>query len=63
MVGDDLGELGLDVFGIGGLSSDSSEGNGSGVNSALLDEPSGGLGEEEESNSEDQAGYQYLYDL
>jgi hypothetical protein len=63
VVGDDLGEFRLDVFGVGGLSTDSSESSGSSIDSALLDEPSRGFGEEEESDSEDQADHQLRFGL
>ena len=58
VVGDDLGEFLGDVVGVGGLTTDSSEGGGGFVDSALLDEPSRRLGEEEESSSENQTGCQ-----
>ena len=58
MVSDNLGEFLLDVVGVGRLSSDPGESHGSLVDSALLDEPTGRLREEEESNSEDQSDCQ-----
>lgn len=58
VVGDNLGEFLGDVVGVGGLTSDPGEGGSSFVDSALLDEPSRRLGEEEESSSEDQTGCQ-----
>ena len=58
VVGDNFGEFLGNVVGIGGLPTDSSEGGGGFVDSALLDEPSRRLGEEEESSSEDQSDCQ-----
>jgi hypothetical protein len=57
VVGDDLGEFLGDVVRVGGLSTNSSKGSGSLVNSTLLDEPSRGLGEEEKTGSEDHTGH------
>ena len=51
MVGDDLGELLGNVVGVGGLTSNPSESSGSLIDSALLDEPSWGLGEDEKTDS------------
>lgn len=53
LVGDDLGDLRLDVLGVLGLASDSGKGVDGVLNAATLDEVSGRVGEEEETTGED----------
>jgi hypothetical protein len=53
LVGDDLGDLRLDVLGILGLTTDTGKSIDSVFDSALLDEVSGGVGEEEETTTQD----------
>lgn len=53
LVGDDLGDLRLNVLGVLGLTTDTGKGIDSVFDSALLDEVSGGVGEEEETTTKD----------
>lgn len=53
LVGDDLGELDLDVLGILGLSTEPAEGIGGIVESSALDEVTGGVREEDQTTAED----------
>lgn len=53
LVGDDLSKLGLDVLGVGGLSTKTAEGKTSLLNGTTLDEETRGVGEEEETDGED----------
>lgn len=59
VVGDDLGELVLDELGLDGLAAEAGEGAGGPVEVALLDEVSRGLGEEAQTDAEDD-GPQHL---
>ncbi|KFZ02513.1 hypothetical protein V500_00150 [Pseudogymnoascus sp. VKM F-4518 (FW-2643)] len=53
VVGDDLGELVLDVVGVNWLATNGCEGLGGALELALLDEETGRLGQEEETSRED----------
>lgn len=53
VVGDDLGELVLDVVGVNWLATNGCEGLGGELELALLDEETGRLGQEEETSRED----------
>lgn len=55
MVGDDFGKFLLDVLGVDGLASKTSESAGSLVEFSSLDEVSGRLREEEETATEDES--------
>lgn len=53
LVGDDLGDLTLDILGVAGLATDARESTDSVFDSALLDKVSGGVGEENKTTTED----------
>jgi hypothetical protein len=55
VVGDDLGELILDVGRVSGLTTNAGERAGGIVDAALLDVPTGRLGEEGETGTEDES--------
>ncbi|KAI2255605.1 hypothetical protein LOZ10_005651, partial [Ophidiomyces ophidiicola] len=54
VVGDDLGELLLDVLGVDGLAAEGGEGGLGAVEVVLLDEVAGRLGQQEEADGEDE---------
>jgi hypothetical protein len=54
LVGDDLGQLRLNVVGLSGLATDPAEGEGGILETALLHEVSGRVGQEGQTNAQNQ---------